>query len=128
MENKTILLINEYPDISKVIRGVIKVGLPDITFYTTQNLEDAKSILEERVFELIILDWEPGSGKVLEFVEWIKNNAGLKNIPIIAEAAHIPDLSAAPELRPKIDIWIQKPYIVEDILPSVQKIFEINTD
>lgn len=103
---------------------VLKDTLEDVNYFvkTVTNTKDAKHILNERDFDLILLDvWMPGQDG-MSFLKELKQNDNLAKIIMMSGHAEHNDIVEA--IKIGADDFIKKP--IYDILPTIRNI--LSTD
>jgi len=86
----SILLMDDTP-MGMQILGQIITGLGGRTLYRASGLEEAKTLANENVIDLAIVDAAP-TGAGYEFVEWLRRSGNDPNsfTPVLLTAGHTP--------------------------------------
>ncbi|HRK25743.1 MAG TPA: response regulator [Chitinophagales bacterium] len=72
-KNKTILLVDNQPEITEGLIAILKPNFPKCTFYNCTNTEDARKWLAKFPIDVVITDITMPDHSGLELVEFVKN-------------------------------------------------------
>lgn len=120
MKYSKLLIIED----EEAIRDMLQISLEkhNFTIFNAENTESARLVLANTIPDLILLDWMlPGQNGV-EFIQWLRNQETLSNIPIIMVTAKAEEASKVKALTIGADDYITKPF---SILELVARIYAI---
>ena len=121
MENKTILLVDDEPDILQVLKGGLKVL--GFTVTTAANGNDAIIAAIEQRPDLIVLDVlmpDMDGGEVARKLQEIPET---KNIPVIFLTGMFPKREERQEFNMvNGNIMLDKPYEIESLFIAIKKL------
>lgn len=117
--NAHILVVEDNPDNSKLVSWILEDEGYEVTCVATG--EECLSILEERLFDLILMDISlPGiSGK--EATRRIREQPKLRAIPILALTAHAIEGEQQSILDSGVDDLLTKPINDDLLVQALQK-------
>jgi DNA-binding response OmpR family regulator len=120
MNNKNILLIEDDLFIKQMY--VNKIEDLDIKVYTSSNLEESNSILEENKIDLILLDLVLPNISGFEILKFFKKSTVFKDIPIIvlSNLSSQVDINQAFEFG-AIDYMVKSNYTPAEVMRTIQK-------
>lgn len=107
--NKKILLVDDSPDISKLVKTLL--GRAGFNVTETTNGSEAKEQLEQRQFDLVLSDEEMPLMRGSELAAWIRKTELNREIPIIIMSGKDdPRLFCQLIEDKKISAYISKPF------------------
>lgn len=125
MSNRTILVVEDDPDISLGYRVVLNAH-----HYKTFFATDAESAVSESIRlnpDLIILDLGlPGVGGGLGALEAFQGNPALCSIPVIVVSGRDPSGSKPQVLKAGAKSFIQKPFKNDELLATIGQLLPSN--
>ena len=124
MSNK-VLVIEDEPDIRKTLEynlsreGYIVEGCGSI--------EEAKALLENPNFSIILLDLMLPDGSGLDLCRQIKSNSTIQEIPILILTAKDDEVDKVVGFELGADDYVTKPFSVRELILRVKAILKRNT-
>jgi len=85
------------------------------------SLEQARTLLREQHFDLVIADWALPDGEALEFVRELRKRLEATRLPVIMVSASMDQLLTAMALRAGANDCFPKPIVWLDVLVAVEK-------
>jgi len=118
LKRKKILIVDDEVDLVEVNESLLTAnGYEVITAY--DGLEGLKIAREEKP-DLIILDLNMPKLDGYQVCRLIKFDTTLNNIPIIMLTARDKNIDKAQGEEVKVDLYLTKPYEIEELLQSVK--------
>jgi len=117
-----ILIVEDEKNIAKLIRYNLERSDYDCT--TAKSGEDAVSIIKKQAFDLMILDIMLPGIDGLEVCRKIKEDPGLKNIPIIILTAKGEEVDRVVGLELGADDYIVKPFSPRELILRIKAILK----
>jgi two-component system, OmpR family, KDP operon response regulator KdpE len=115
IENRTILLIDDEPQIRRVLRATLTAQGAKVL--DVQNGEDALELLREHTVDLILLDMNmPGLGG-LETCRAIRNGW---DVPIIIVSVRDSDRDKVEALDAGADDFVSKPFSIDELMARIR--------
>jgi CheY-like chemotaxis protein len=96
----------------------LKIGAEIIV---ASSLEQARTLLREQHFDLVIADWALPDGEALEFVRELRKRLEATRLPVIMVSASMDHLLTAMALRAGANDCFPKPIVWLDVLVAVEK-------
>jgi len=120
MSKKTILLVDD----DERLRDLLKDYLSEKDFkvYTSQDVIEAKEILNFFIFDLIILDRMMPSG---DGIDLIRNIKGMSITPVIMLTAMGEDIRKIEGLKTGADDYIAKPFEPEELYLRIENLLKL---
>lgn len=117
MDNKTVLIIEDDVLHMKLFSDVLEnLGYTTLRAY---DGEVAMDLVRENQPDLIILDIRFPFTSGFEIIKWLKNEDGLKNVPIIAVTAMANNMAKDDYLRHGFDDFLAKPIAIPNFIKTV---------
>ncbi len=108
----------------EAIRDMLRFSLTNANFniIDSENTEQAVTILNHRIPDLIIIDWMLPGKSGIEFVKWIRNEKTLNHIPIIMLTAKAEENSKIKGLMSGADDYITKPFSIDELIARIKTV------
>ncbi len=113
--NRTILLIDDEPQIRKVLRTSLSAQGADVM--DVQNGEEALELLREKTVDLILLDMNMSGMGGLETCRAIRNGW---DVPIIIVSVRDSDRDKVEALDAGADDFVSKPFSIDELLARIR--------
>jgi two-component system, OmpR family, KDP operon response regulator KdpE len=113
--NRTILLIDDEPQIRKVLRTSLSAQGADVI--DVQNGEEALELLREKTVDLILLDMNMSGMGGLETCRAIRNGW---DVPIIIVSVRDSDRDKVEALDAGADDFVSKPFSIDELLARIR--------
>jgi two-component system phosphate regulon response regulator PhoB len=121
MSTKTILVIDDEPDIREIIRFALENA--NYAVLEAEYVEVARNIMKNTLPDLILLDWMLPGRSGLEFAQELKQNLKLKNIPIIMISAKSEELDRIRGLdKGQVDDYVTKPFSPSELVSRIKAV------
>lgn len=119
-----ILVIEDEPDIRKTLE--YNLAREGFIVSTAGSLKEAKNILENPNFSLILLDLMLPDGSGLDLCRELKSNSSLKEIPIIILTAKDDEVDKVVGFELGADDYVTKPFSVRELILRVKAVLKRN--
>ena len=119
-----ILVIEDEPDIRKTLE--YNLAREGFIVSTAGSLKEAKNILENPNFSLILLDLMLPDGSGLDLCRELKSNSALKEIPIIILTAKDDEVDKVVGFELGADDYVTKPFSVRELILRVKAVLKRN--
>jgi len=113
-KQKNILVVDDSSFVRKTITNILESK--NYNIYSANDPLNAFKILKEKKMDLIFSDLEMPKMDGVEFLEKIKNNDNLKNIPVIILSGKKNSMNYSRVLKHGAIDFIEKPFLTEEIL------------
>jgi two-component system, OmpR family, KDP operon response regulator KdpE len=113
--NRTILLIDDEPQIRKVLRTSLSAHGADVM--DVQNGEEALELLREKTVDLILLDMNMSGMGGLETCRAIRNGW---DVPIIIVSVRDSDRDKVEALDAGADDFVSKPFSIDELMARIR--------
>jgi len=118
-ENKTILICEDEPDVSKLLGLILKQrGFDSVRVAT---IAEAKSALSKQVFCLMTLDLLLPDGNGLDLLRWMRTEAKLEDLPVVVISAISINEEKIKGSALGVFDWINKPIDEERLYKDVSQ-------
>lgn len=120
---RRVLIVDDFATMRRVIRSLLQ----ELGYSAMRDAEDgsqAMAMLEQHVFDLVVLDWNMPNTPGIEVLRWVRSHETLSNLPVLmvtAEATREQILEAA-ELG--VNAYILKPFTAATLKKKLDFIFE----
>ncbi len=123
---KTKLLIVED---EAAIRDMIRFALPveEFELMDAENTTQTVRLLADQIPDLIILDWMLPGKSGIDFIQWIKKQENLKDIPIIMLTAKAEEENKIMGLMSGADDYITKPFSPKELIARIKSVLRRGT-
>lgn len=120
MKKISVLIIED----ETAIRDMIRFSLPskDFDVFESENITEAIRSIADHVPNIVILDWMLPGKSGLEFIQWIKEQDLLKEIPIIMLTAKAEEENKIKGLEAGADDYITKPFSTGELIARIKTI------
>lgn len=122
MENLRVLVIDDDPSIIELV----KIGLESrgMIVEEAETAGDAKRLLEERDYDLVLCDWmlPDHYGDIL--LAWSKQHPRLRNIPFIMVTAKMEKEFVVKAIKLGTDGYLVKPFTIEKLRHKIESVLE----
>lgn len=115
-----ILLIED----ERAIRDMIRFSLDKKEFdlFDAEDIPQAKQKLAEQLPDIILLDWMLPKMSGLDFIQWLKSQKNLKDIPVIMLTAKAEEENKITGLTRGADDYVTKPFSPKELTARVKAI------
>lgn len=123
-QNCVLIIEDELP-----IRSMVRHAL-EIENYRVREAEDSKqalAIIEERIPDLILLDWMLPCMSGIDFIRQLKKNRLTFNIPIIMLTAKAEESNKILGLQTGADDYVVKPFSPKELIARIQAVLRRGT-
>tara|TARA_B100000959_G_scaffold249718_1_gene277664 strand:- start:357 stop:1040 length:684 start_codon:yes stop_codon:yes gene_type:complete len=120
MSKKTILLVDDDERLRDLLKDYL--SKKDFKVYTSQDVIEAKEILNFFIFDLIILDRMMPSG---DGIDLIRNIKGMSITPVIMLTAMGEDIRKIEGLKTGADDYIAKPFEPEELYLRIENLLKL---
>lgn len=117
----TALIVEDNPMNRKLLRDILEIHF---TVLEAESAEDAETVLQETIPDLIFLDMQLPGMDGLTFARKLKQNAQFDSIPIVAVSAHAMEENIEDALDAGCREYITKP-ITEDPFLLAERMAEL---
>ena len=120
MKKINLLIVEDEID----IRHMIRFSFPAAEFELIEadNVQQAKTALSGTVPDLILLDWMLPDQSGIAFIQWIKQQATLKNLPIIMLTAKAEEENKIKGLTAGADDYVVKPFSPKELMARIKTV------
>ena len=121
-EKRRVLVVDDFATMRRVVRNLLQ----ELGYKTIREAEDggqAKGMLEDGAFDLLVLDWNMPGTPGIEVLRWVRAHDSLASLPVLmvtAEATREQIIEAA-ELG--VNAYILKPFTAETLRKKLDFIF-----
>lgn len=123
---KSIILADDDRDDHEFFRDALTQIKPNINLTTVENGEELLSLLKHYIPDFIFLDLDMPGKNGLECLTEIRNNAALKNIPVVifSSTSRPANIDTAYEMG--ADLFFIKPSNYNDLVSSINAILQLD--
>jgi two-component system chemotaxis response regulator CheY len=122
---RQVLVVDDFATMRRVVRNLLtELGYKSMR--EAQDGSEAKVMLEQHNFDLVVLDWNMPNTPGIEVLRWVRGHETLSNLPVLmvtAEATREQILEAA-ELG--VNAYILKPFTASTLKKKLDFIFQKN--
>ncbi len=106
------------------IRDMIRFALPETEFHIVdaENSVQAAVYLAEKTPDLVLVDWMLPGKSGLEFIQWIKQQDTLSDVPIIMLTAKAEEEYKVKGLMTGADDYITKPFSPNELIARIKTV------
>ena len=119
---KKILLIDDDVLVLKTIRKLL--SLKGHELFECKSSEEALGLVKKETFDLVITDIRMPGLNGIQMLEKIRDDQQNKNLPVILITGYASEDAPIEAFRLNADDYILKPFNSDQLLASVQRIFE----
>jgi two-component system phosphate regulon response regulator PhoB len=123
---KRILIIEDEPEIREMIRYILEPL--DYQVDEADNAQDARRLLSQSDFDLILMDWMLPGRSGLEFTKELKQKLNRKTPPIIMLTARADESDKVQGLDSGADDYITKPFSPRELVARIKAVIRRNSD
>ncbi len=121
-EKRRVLVVDDFATMRRVVKNLLQeLGYKAIREAAAGG--QAKGMLEEGSFDLVVLDWNMPGTPGLDVLRWVRSHESLSSLPVLmvtAEATRVQIIEAA-ELG--VNAYILKPFTAETLRKKLNFIF-----
>jgi two-component system chemotaxis response regulator CheY len=92
--------------------------------FTAADAEEAKELIRTESFDLIITDLNMPGTDGLAFTRWIREQEGLKNVPIMLMTADFEPGATAEAKQAGVNLFVEKTFSPEEMAEAIEKVAE----
>ncbi|MGE4519493.1 MAG: response regulator [Desulfobacteraceae bacterium] len=119
-----VLIVDDMENMCKSIRNMMKILKYGSSFTLCYNGEHALKAMNQKDFDLAIMDWNMPKMKGIEVLEHIRNNKKFRDMPVIMITAESNKEIVAEAAESDIDAYILKPLTVKSLENKVKGVIE----
>ena len=116
-----ILLAEDNEDNYMVIRSNLRRSNPPVELIWTENGEEALKKLEEKVFDLVLLDIQMPVMDGMETIRRIRGDARFKDLPVVAVTASVFAEMKEGYMSEGFDAVLEKPFSRQELLDLIER-------
>ncbi len=115
-----ILIVEDEPEIREMIHYVLKQE--NFSIREAAHAQDARQLLMEKKFDLILMDWMLPGRSGLELVRELKQKAKTRAIPVIMLTARTDESCKIDGLDSGADDYITKPFSPRELIARIRAV------
>src|SRR6185312_14091523 len=115
-----LLIVEDEEAIRDMLRFSLKKA--DFNILDAENTDKAIAILNNKIPDLIIVDWMLPGKSGIEFIKWIRSENSLKDIPVIMLTAKAEEENKIKGLMLGADDYITKPFSIDELIARIKTI------
>jgi two-component system phosphate regulon response regulator PhoB len=115
-----ILIVEDEPEIREMVRYILEQE--HFLISQAAHAQDARQLLGEKRFDLILMDWMLPGRSGLELVRELKQKTKTKNIPIIMLTARIDESNKVEGLESGADDYVTKPFSPRELIARIKAV------
>ena len=121
-EKRRVLVVDDFATMRRVVKNLLQ----ELGYKAIREAEDggqAKGMLEEGSFDLVVLDWNMPGTPGIDVLRWVRSHESVSSLPVLmvtAEATREQIIEAA-ELG--VNAYILKPFTAETLRKKLDFIF-----
>jgi two-component system phosphate regulon response regulator PhoB len=123
---KRILIVEDEPEIREMIRYILEPL--DYQVNEADNAQDARRLLCQRDFDLILMDWMLPGRSGLDFTKELKQKPNRKTPPIIMLTARADESDKVQGLDSGADDYVTKPFSPRELVARIKAVIRRNSD
>ncbi|MCU7852176.1 MAG: phosphate regulon transcriptional regulator PhoB [Candidatus Thiodiazotropha sp. (ex Monitilora ramsayi)] len=123
---KRILIVEDEPEIREMIRFTLEPR--GYVVSEADNAQDARRLLGEHTYDLILMDWMLPGRSGLEFTKEIKQRNQKSSPPIIMLTARADESDKVEGLDSGADDYITKPFSPKELAARIKAVIRRSTD
>jgi two-component system, OmpR family, phosphate regulon response regulator PhoB len=120
-----ILIVEDEPEIRELIRFVLQPK--DFTIDEVDNAQDARKLLDQNSYDLILMDWMLPGRSGLDLTRELKHNAP-RSTPIIMLTAKSDESDKVKGLDSGADDYITKPFSTKELIARINAVIRRSSD
>jgi DNA-binding response OmpR family regulator len=120
----TIAIVDDMENMCKSIRGMLKILEYGKKFFIGHNGRDALEILNQHDVDLLIMDWNMPVMKGVEALGCIREDAKLRDMPVIMVTAEANREIVAEAAESDIDAYLLKPITIQSLGEKIKAVVE----
>ena len=124
LENMKVLIVDDSEGMRKSIRGMLLVLKYGGTFYFAEDGKEGWRILKEKPVDLAILDWNMPNMNGIELMGLIREDRGLRDMPIVMVTGEANKEIVAEAAESDIDAYILKPLTIQSLGDKIKYVIE----
>ncbi len=121
-EGLTVMVVDDSITVRKVTTRVLERN--DMTVITAKDGVDAVSKLQEHIPDIMLLDIEMPRMDGFELATHVRNEARLRDIPIIMITSRTGDKHRQRAMQIGVNRYLGKPFQESDLLENIKALFE----
>ncbi|MCU7809981.1 MAG: phosphate regulon transcriptional regulator PhoB [Candidatus Thiodiazotropha sp. (ex Notomyrtea botanica)] len=123
---KRILIVEDEPEIREMIRFTLEPR--GFVVSETDNAQDARRLLAEHAYDLILMDWMLPGRSGLDFTKEIKQKKQKSSPPIIMLTARADESDKVEGLDSGADDYITKPFSPRELAARIKAVIRRSSD
>ncbi|MCX7759626.1 MAG: response regulator [Hydrogenothermaceae bacterium] len=121
--NAKILTVDDMATMRKIIKSLLtQLGYTDVE--EAENGKDALYKLKQNKYDLVLLDWNMPEMDGITFLQEIRKDPELKNIPVIMVTAEAKKENVLLAIQSGANNYIVKPFTAETLKEKMDKVWQ----
>lgn len=120
----SVLIVDDMPNMSKSVRGMMKVLEFGNSFHFAANGKEGWEVLNNQQFDLAIIDWNMPVMTGIELLELIRKDKKFRDMPVVMVTAESTKDIVAEAAESDIDAYILKPITVQALGDKIREVIE----
>ncbi|MEJ2454737.1 MAG: phosphate regulon transcriptional regulator PhoB [Candidatus Thiodiazotropha sp.] len=123
---KRILIVEDEPEIREMIRYILEPL--DYQVGEADNAQDARRLLAQNDYDLILMDWMLPGRSGLDFVKELKQKPRKQTPPVIMLTARADESDKVQGLDSGADDYVTKPFSPRELVARIKAVIRRNSD
>ncbi len=116
-----VLVVDDFSTMRRIVKNLLKqMGYEDIT--EAEDGEQAFNKLKSGNFELVVSDWNMPNMSGIEFLQKVRQDAALKDMPFLMVTAEAEKEKVIEAIKAGVDNYVVKPFTAEILKEKLEKI------
>lgn len=124
MQEKRILIVEDDPDNQELLKEIIDSCMPNYSYESADNGEEALTAAHKESFDLIFMDMSVPKKNGYQVVTELRKNKNYTSTPIVALTAHTLKGMKEKVLTSGFDEYLPKPCMPKDLINVIKKYLE----
>lgn len=120
----SVLIVDDMPNMSKSVRGMMKVLEFGDSFHFATNGKEGWELLNKQPYDLAIIDWNMPVMTGIELLELIRKDVKFRDMPVVMITAESTKDIVAEAAESDIDAYILKPITVKSLGDKIREVID----
>lgn len=126
MEQLRLLIVDDSSLMRDIIKETIEEALPGVLTSMASNGDQARKMLTQKHFDLVLCDWEMPALKGNELLQWLRETSTQQKVPFIMITANDKKENILEVMKLGVTDYIVKPFTPETLCQKVKTVLKNN--
>lgn len=122
MSNVRVLVVDDAKFILERVKKIVNQAFPSYELDTALNGQEAKTLMEQQAYDIILCDWEMPEMSGLELLQWTRRDDTHKSVPFLMVTSRGERSYVLKAIQAGVTDYLGKPFNAEHLTDKMLKL------